>query len=90
MNETRVLNKNPSTPALEKKPSSKTIITNNYLSENQKSDIKRACICYSNYDESYIKNGICRFCSRNVDTISHDQSLKKKYQEQASLNLRPR
>jgi hypothetical protein len=52
--------------------------------------MKRNCICYTNYDESYIKNGVCRFCSRNVDTISYDQSLKKKYQEQAGLNIRPR
>jgi hypothetical protein len=85
-NETRALSKNPSTPMLEKK-SSRAVLSNNYLSEPKTDSIKRTnCMCYTNYDDIYIKNGVCRFCNRNVDTPTYDQTLKRKYGDQ----LRPR
>jgi hypothetical protein len=77
-NETRVLTKNTSTPSLQKKPSEKKINTANYYSENTKVETKKTCICYTNYDETFIRNNICRFCNRYIEkTSSHDNSIKK-------------
>jgi hypothetical protein len=77
-NENRVLTKNTSTPILNKKPSEKKINVTNYYSENTNAETKKICICYTNYDETFIRNNICRFCNRYIEkTHSHDNSIKR-------------
>jgi hypothetical protein len=82
-NETRVLTKNTSTPSLQKKPSEKKINVANYYSENNKNDVKKTCICYTNYDETFIRNNICRFCNRYIEkTHTHENSIKRTTQHE--------
>ena len=77
VNETRLLTKNPSTASLQKKPSEKKLQVVNYYSENTKND-KKTCICYTNYDETFIRNNICRFCNRYIDKVpTHESSIKR-------------
>lgn len=47
--------------------------------------LKKNCICYTNYNESVIKNNICTICNRYVESIiSHENTIKKRYQQETS------
>ena len=89
-NEVRIINKNTSTPSIQKK--STKVLTNNYHSENLKTEtIKKdkVCICYSNYDESFVRNNICRFCNRYIENLNYENSIKKIYQQEMVSFSRP-
>jgi hypothetical protein len=68
---------------LEKKSSEKRLSSanphSNYVS-HQAHQEKKNCICYSNYNDTVIKNNICSLCNRYVE--NHGDSIKKKYQPQ--------
>jgi hypothetical protein len=70
---------------LEKKPSEKRLSSANPHSNYASHQEKKNCICYSNYNDSVIKNNICSLCNRYVE--NHGDSIKKRYQQQDS---RPR
>ena len=66
---------------LEKKSSEKRLNSanphTNYASHQAHQD-KKNCICYSNYNDTVIKNNICSLCNRYVE--NHGDSIKKRYQ----------
>ena len=65
------------TPSLERKNTEKKLTT--YTNE------KKSCICYTNYNESVIKNNICTLCNRYVENVkTNENSIKKRYQQQES------
>jgi hypothetical protein len=83
-------NKEEKKPTLERKMTEKKL-QNNYTSNNNNESMKKpSCICYSNYDESFIRNNICRFCNRYIENNSqYENTIKKKYQQQEMVS-RPR
>jgi hypothetical protein len=75
--------------AIERKPIEKRLTSANpqahYSTNNE---VKKSCICQTNFNENVIKNNICSLCNRYVDGVNtHGDSIKKRYQQQES---RPR
>jgi hypothetical protein len=66
-------------------------ITEGYSTNDASTSAKKtSCICYTNYNESVIRNNVCTICNRHVDvTNNYENTIKRKYQQQ-EINLRPR
>jgi hypothetical protein len=92
--EPQINKQNPS--IIQRKNSSEKKSVNNYVTEpiqNKPSDNskKTTCLCYSNYDESFIRNNICRFCNRFIDNPHvYENTIKKKYQLQQDIQRKYR
>lgn len=54
--------------------SDKKLVINNYFSEKSESIKKNSCPCNSHYDESLLRNNMCRLCGRLVDLNPNNQA----------------
>lgn len=63
----------------ERRTMSEKRMQNNYMTEKLG---KTSCICYTNYDESFVKNSHCRFCNRFIEINNKE---KNKYPNDYSI-----